>query len=644
MNTFTHRLIALLNIRPEERKRVALMAALFATIEVGRNVGASAADALFFARFGVEYLPYLYIFLGVFGFLATLTYSAFLGRLAKGRFFTGLLIGFAAVLLIERAAIGFGLAVLYPILWLSVNIIGALLGTIVWTTAGDVCDARQAKRLFPLFVGAGIFGGLLGSLVTGPAAALLGTDNLMIMVGMLLLVSLLLLRTIARAFFKARPESNQTASFIADVRAGFDAVRRSPMMTRVGISAVLFSILYFAVSFPFGKAVSAAFTNEAQLAGFLGLFSGISSVVALLVALILANRLYARIGVVNALLLLPITYLIGFMLFGLNFSIVTAVGVRLAQLVVLSGIGDGAYGTFFNTVPSEKRAQVRAFDSGVPSQIGTIVSGVLLILGAQFLSAGQIFVMGIVVALACAGVVWQMRRLYAAALVEALRTGNLDVFRGSGRAFVGFQGDAAALRILGAALRDARPARRRLAAEMLGKLGAAPLTAELKRALSDADPDVRIAALNALVELDALSVSGDATAALVRALLHDPDPAVRAAVLQALAMGGEPLSARMVVDTANLLADADSGVRAAAAQLQLVQGQAERALPVLDTLLQDARPAVRQRALSVFREVAVAASHTLHQLDSTRPIAALDDAAPVVRREACAHPSRQRPG
>ena len=629
MNMLTRRLTTLLKIRAEERKLVALVAALFATIEVGRNVSGSAADALFFARFGVEYLPYLYIFLGVLGFLATLTYSAFLGRVVKGRFFAGLLIGFAVVLLIERAAIGFGLSFLYPVMWLSVNIIGALLGTIVWTTAGDVCDARQAKRLFPLFVGAGIFGGLLGSLITGPAATLFGTDNLLVIVGGLLLASMGLLRKIASTCFKAQPETNSASrsNFIADVRAGFDAVRLSPMMTRVGISAVLFSILYFTVSFPFGKAVSTAYSNEAELAGFLGLFSGISSVVALLAALLVANRLYARIGVVNALLLLPITYLIGFIVFGLNFSFVTAVGVRLAQLVVLSGIGDGAYGTFFNTVPSEKRAQVRAFDSGVPSQIGTILSGLLLILGAQFLNASQIFVMGVIVALACALVIWQMRRLYANALVEALRTGNLDVFRGGERAFVGFQGDAAALRILGDALRDAKPSRRRLAAEMLGKLGAVPLTPELKRTLSDADPDVRVAALNALLELDALEDDESMTT-----LLHDSDAAVRTAVLHALAMRRESLSSAISADATHLLVDADPSVRAAAAQLQLAFGQPALGLAVLRGMLQDAQPELRQLALSTFREAATSSLLA----ETPRLIAALNDAVSAVRREACA--------
>ena len=50
-----------------------------------------------------------------------------------------------------------------------------ILGTFVWNIAGEVCDARQAKRLFPLFTSAGILGSVIGNAVTGVIARLLGT-------------------------------------------------------------------------------------------------------------------------------------------------------------------------------------------------------------------------------------------------------------------------------------------------------------------------------------------------------------------------------------------------------------------------------------------------------------------------------------
>ena len=61
--------------------------------------------------------------------------------------------------------------------------------------------------------------------------------------------------------------------------------------------------------------------------------------------LFVANRLYARIGLVNAVFILPVTYLGGFILFAASFSLTTAVGVRLAQRVLLAGVANRLGGT-----------------------------------------------------------------------------------------------------------------------------------------------------------------------------------------------------------------------------------------------------------------------------------------------------------
>ena len=99
------------------------------------------------------------------------------------------------------------------------------------------------------------------------------------------------------------------------------------------------------------------------MAGFLGVFSGIATAITFFVSLFVASRLYARIGVVNAVLLLPVAYLAGFVLFALYFA---AHQCRrrapLATRSLLGGIAGTAYSTFFNVVPSDKRGQVRSFD------------------------------------------------------------------------------------------------------------------------------------------------------------------------------------------------------------------------------------------------------------------------------------------
>ena len=66
------RLASLLKVRPEEGRLVLLVGILFLCIQAGQGMGDNASSALFFLRFGVDYLPYMYVILGGVTFVLTL--------------------------------------------------------------------------------------------------------------------------------------------------------------------------------------------------------------------------------------------------------------------------------------------------------------------------------------------------------------------------------------------------------------------------------------------------------------------------------------------------------------------------------------------------------------------------------------------
>ena len=146
-------------------------------------------------------------------------------------------------------------------------------------------------------------------------------------------------------------------------------------MRLVAVAYVLLAILGFSVTYPFLLAASDTFNSEADLATFLGLLSAATTATSFVVSLLLANRVYARFGVAGAALLLPIVYLGGFGLWLAAFSISTAAIFRFAQQVTQRGVSNAAWSAFYSVVPRERRAQVLAFNDGVPGQVGTILSG-----------------------------------------------------------------------------------------------------------------------------------------------------------------------------------------------------------------------------------------------------------------------------
>src|SRR6185436_16592607 len=314
-----------------------------------------------------------------------------------------------------------------------------ILGTFVWNIAGEVCDARQAKRLFPLFTSAGILGSVLGNAVTGFIAKLLGTDNLFLLYALLLGIAFYLTRLIAKSYFRKEKNLSKQTSLLDDLRAGFDFVRTSPLMRLIAYSSILFSVLFFTIAFPFNKVITTSFPDEAGVAGFFGLFNSITTAATFFVSLLLANRIYTSLGIINSVFLMPLVYLFSFAVFTLRYDLGGAAVARFAQLVILAGIAGTAWNALFNVIPSQKRGQVLAFSNGVPAQIGVVLSGVLLIVADKAFTVQQIFLIGAFVAVVCGIFVWRMRAAYGQALIQALQAGRVEVFSARDAALTGFQ-------------------------------------------------------------------------------------------------------------------------------------------------------------------------------------------------------------
>ena len=622
-----NRLASLLKVRHDEGRLVILVALLFACIQAGQGMGENAASALFFLRFGVDYLPYMYIAAGVLTFVITMAYSAGLGRFEKGRFFLWVIAAFTILLIVERAAITLALPFLYPALWLTITGMGGILGTFVWNLAGEVCDARQAKRLFPLFTSAGILGSVGGNAITGFAAKLLGTDNLFFLYAALLGIAFYLTRSIAKSYFRKERAFDNKASLWDDLRAGFDFVRISPLMRLIAFSSILFSVLFFTIAFPFNKVATASFPDEAGVAGFFGLFNSITTAATFLVSLFLANRIYTRIGIINSVFLMPLAYIFSFAIFTLRYDLSGAAIARFVQLVILAGIAGTAWNALFNIVPSQKRGQVLAFNNGVPSQIGVILSGVLLIIADKAFTVQQIFLIGAFIALVCAIFVWRMRTAYAQALVDALRAGRIEVFSASEAAFGGLQGDAAALNVAIQALQDPKATTRHLAAEMLGKMQSASAIPALTHLLSDPNADVRTSAIAALGALHA-----DSALEAIIAHLDDSEEQVRQKVLSVITQLNPQASSSLVGKLDDLLNNDPSIATQMKAATTLVRlGAGEKAIENLMTWLNSTDSQIRIAVLMTVRETA---PYLNIPFDVQPLLSALEDPSAPIRRAA----------
>ncbi|MGI8829551.1 MAG: HEAT repeat domain-containing protein [Candidatus Limnocylindria bacterium] len=612
--------IAALRLRPGEGRLMGLLAGLFATVEAGRGLADVAANTLYVRRVGADSLPVLFIGLGIVSMIVALGYGAAIGRFERRRFLVVLLVGFAALMLIERLAVLIEVPNILPAVWISVYAVAALLLTVVWTVAGSTLDVRQAKRLFPICTSAAIVGGFVGTLAAGPLASAVGTENLLVAFAALLLGAAGLTATTVSASPTRGRHPGPGRSFLAELRIGFDDVRSSPLLRLVAVAYVLFAVMLFSVEFSFLRAMGDAFETEAELATALGLLSAAVTGVSFLVSFLVANRLYARFGIGAAALILPVVYLIGFGVWLVGFSLATAVGVRFTQQVTQRGVSNAAFGALYNVVPSARRAQVLAFVDGVPGQVGTVLSGVLLLVVAALLEQAQVFVLGIVTAVAATFVVLRIRARYGAALVRTLRSGLAEQVLEGGPGVTALSHEPLVLESLRAGLASPHAGSRRLAVDLLGRLSTPDAADAILPALRDEDAAVRATAVEALAEIDPPRL-----AQLAR-LAADPSAEVRARLAVGLARAGDDAGAHTIVTA--LESSPEPSERAAWLYAIGRLGDPAAALAVAQAG-DDASPTVRAAAIRALGTLA-AGTHG----GTARIVQALDDEALVVRRAA----------
>jgi HEAT repeat protein len=627
--TVGQRLARLAGIRDGETPIVWRIAVVFAVLEAGRALGEVGANALLVHR-QPDLLPGLFIPLGLASMVASLGFGAALARVPRARLFGGTLVAIAIALMALWMALEAGMDVV-ALTWVIVMAASAMAFTISWTAAGSSLDARQAKRLFPLCTAAAIVGYLVGSLAAGPLAAAAGSASLLAADAVLLVAGTVAMVSLARRSTGSgwRLGPSAAASLTTDLLAGFQTVRGSPLLGRIAVAYVLLAVLLFSVSYPYLVAAGEAFDDEAELTSVLGLVSAVVTVLSFIVALVVANRFYARFGVAAAALLLPIVYFGGFLVWIVRFTFPTAAGVTIVQQVTQRGLSNAAWSAFYNVVPATRRAQVNAFMDGVPGQLGIVLAGVLQLTAGRLLLPEQVAWLGLLTAALCIAVVVAIRRRYADALLRTLRSGVGEQLLAGGPGSSHMLAVPEIRTALATALHADDAATRGLAASLLADTEAREARDDLSIVLDDPDPMIAGEAIVGLLRVDGVHEAAERR--LVRLL--DGDELERVVGLRCLYRLGRPLPPER---RAAALTDPAATCRAMALTM-LVDAQDGAATDALIDALSDPLPIIRRAAASTLSARPTLDPRILPRLASPDPdtqdaaLLALEGHGPAVR-------------
>ena len=379
-------------------------------------VGKLGADALFVKRYGVQYVPVMYIVTPIAMLAVSAMIFFFVDRVRRRT----LLLWYVAVTtllcvavqaLIWEPLIG---NVIQPISYVFAHGVKETIYILFWVYAGNLYDAAQAKRLFPFFAGSVLVGKIVGGLVGAAIAPVVHAENFIgaQAIGFFVcLVALVLYRGlpeghgVAAADSHSRPHGLRAS--MRDSVDGYRTVASDGLLRTFGVGVFFWYFLMQFANFLYllglDQSSAAVATGQGREDLFSQLYAGVytsASLVALGIQSFITTGLLRRLGIARVLFLLPLWFLATYAVAALTapttatIAFAAGVALQLGERIWIPALHRPASELVYSQVSAAIRPRARAFLSGGVNAFGNMAAAVALVGGLRWLDVQTLLAVG----------------------------------------------------------------------------------------------------------------------------------------------------------------------------------------------------------------------------------------------------------
>ncbi len=407
----------------EARPAIEAFLALFGII-AGHTILETARDALFLSALPPSRLSFVYVLLAALTLVGTAANARFVRRFGQRNalIFTLLFAAYGTTVLHFVRLTPMALFVLYT--WSA--LIGTVLGVQFWMFAGQRFTVTQGKRLFGPIAAGGVIGAMTGAGAAAGVLAMVPVTSLLLVSAGLFLVTAVFLTTVSvdpRAEPAAATDDDEPQESVGELFRRYPYLRQMAVLTALSTSTLLVGDYLF-------KSIAAHRVPPAELGAFFARTYAVLNALSLSVQLFLTGRVLRQVGVVPALVILPM------LLFGGASGIVFSGGVLAMALVVKGADGSLRYSLqrvagelLWMPLPSDVRTRAKALlDSVFGRLIQALVAGVLLLLATFHLGPPRVLrAIVAVLAMGWIGTTVALRSSYLDLFRQAISRGTLDL-------------------------------------------------------------------------------------------------------------------------------------------------------------------------------------------------------------------------
>ena len=342
-------------------------------------------ETAFLKRFGVEYLPYLFIINPFVTLIIMTRVSRLAGRVSGNRMISFCLIFFSIIIAIFRLILPLHYNFTYPLLFIIKVQVEMLLGLLFWNLANDFYTFGQSKRLFPLITMGGVLGDIVGSLATPVLSHFIDINNFLVVYLVLTMVALFVIQKMNNAFPVSliagkKPTTKQGGVFFKKQFQEMGSLMKSSKLVTIMILLTFFSnIILPVMNYQFNFAVDHHFVTENGVINFFGYFRGAINTMSLFF-LLFASRLYGKWGLSVVMLFHPINYLMVFLVFLLKFDLFSAIYARFSTNLIRTNFNKPVTNILIGVFPESYRSRIRPFLRGIVARVALIAGSSFILL------------------------------------------------------------------------------------------------------------------------------------------------------------------------------------------------------------------------------------------------------------------------
>ena len=405
-------------------------------------VGKLGADSLFVKRWGVNYVPVMYIVTPVAMLAVSAMIFFFVDRVRRRTLLLWYVAGVTLLSIAIQAGVTFQSElengwVVQPISYVFAHGVKETIYILFWVYAGNLYDAEQSKRLFPFFAGSVLVGKILGGVIGAGLAPVIHAENFIgaQAVGFLVcFAGLVIYRGLPEGHGSRLEEERPkgVGAVLKDSVDGYRAVVSDRLLRTFGVGVFFWYFLMQFGNFLYlvGLDQSTPGTGTGSEDYFSRLYASVytsSSLVALFIQSVFTASLLRRFGIARVLFVLPLWFLGSYAAATVNFNIITAIAIQLSERIVIPAIHRPATELVYSQVVAAIRPRARAFLSGGVNAFGNFAAAIALLAGLQ-LHDNQVLLAGATgISVVYVYNAWHTMRLFGRRILENLSSVEPDV-------------------------------------------------------------------------------------------------------------------------------------------------------------------------------------------------------------------------